>query len=295
MNKRLFPIHAPLALGLGLAATAGVQGAVVEYWDFEDGPGGGGPLTPSGEPNGNGYTEGLNGNRIHGWNEAGGAAWTTDTSPNGGSLGLGSTNQDGYIFSGDTGETILGWTSPDWTLEMHARIDDLNGWETLFARMATSYGVNESDIYFQRKGDGSGQFRLNYVPYLGGTATNADRIFLDSSTVLAQSTWYGIAVSIDSTAGTVSMYIDDGSGYALDSQITGLTGDLGVTPGTDNYAFFRDYFAGGQNNVTTGVIDNVRISDTALTAGELIPLVPEPSSTALLALGSMGFLWRRRR
>lgn len=272
------------------------QAAVVELWDFEDGVAG--PLTPTGDPNGSGFTEGLNGNRIHGWNDVGGVAWTTSTSPNGGSLGLSSANQDGYIFSGDTGETILSWTSPSWTLEMHAKIDDLDGWESLFARMGSSYAVAESDFYFQRRGDqgANGQFRLNYVPNKGGAATNADRLVLDSSTVLTQSTWYGIAVAADSTAGTISMYIDNGSGYVLDSQLSGLTGDLGVTPGTNNYAFFRDYYNGGQSNITTGVIDNVRFSDTALAANELIALnaVPEPSASVLLALGSLALIRRRR-
>ncbi|GHC66799.1 LamG-like jellyroll fold domain-containing protein [Roseibacillus persicicus] len=278
-----------------LASSPLAHSAVVEYWDFENGTAG--PLTPAGEPSGSGYAEGLNGNRIHGWDSAGGAGYTTDTSPNGGALGLSSANQDGYIFSGDTGETLLGWTSPNWTLEMHARIDDLNGWETLFARMGSSYGAAESDLYFQRRGDqgANGQFRLNYVPNMSGSATNADRLVLNSTISLTQSTWYGIAVSADSTTGTISMFIDDGSGYALDSQLTGLSGDLGVTPGTDNYAFFRDYYNGGQSNNTTGVIDNVRFSDSALEAGDLIPLaIPEPTSSLLGSFGLLALLRRRR-
>ncbi len=279
-----------IAMGLVTAFAVASQAAVVEYWDFEDGVNGQ-SFTPTGNPNGSGGSVGVNGTLMRGWDSIGGTSWTNDTSPNGGSLGMYSAYQDGYI-NNDGNVLANGWTSSDFTIEMHVRIDDNNGWETLLSRQGASFGGNEGDLYFQRKGIDAGEFRFNYLP--SGATGTGDRIIVDGATPLQAATWYGLAVVADSTAGTVSLYLDDGTGYALDGQVSGLTQDLGILSSTFDWAFFRDYWGGGSDN-TIGVMDNVRISDTALTTGELIPVIPEPATIGMVGLFGAGMLFIRRR
>ena len=296
-------------LCLALAASGAVFAAngyadTVEYWDFENGanlaPGVAGPLTLPGEANESGYVEGVNGARIHGWNSTGGAQIVADPSPNGGSLALGATNQDGYTLAGsganDSLNSFTGGVDGSWTIEMHAKFAELDGWETMFARMGSNTGLAESDIYMQRMGDGSGRFRLFYSP--DGTSAFGDRVEVASTTVLETDTWYGFAAVADGTAGTVSLYVDTGSGYQMEGQVTGIANTaLQTNTNGNHYAFFRDYFNGGQSNVSTAVLDNVRISDMALSSGDLIQLsaVPEPGSFAVICGVALVGVLRRRK
>ncbi len=276
-----------ITMGLVTAFAVASQAGTVEYWNFEDGADG--QTFANGAGSGANGSIGVNGTLMRGWDDTFGPSYTSATSPNGGSLGMRSVNQDGYV--NNDGNSLVGWTSSDWTLELHAYLDEGAGWETLVARMGATFGGNEGDFYFQRKGIDNGELRINFLP--SGAASVADRIIVDGVTPLVASNWYGLAVVADSTAGTLSLYVDDGSGYALDGQATGLTNDLGVLSTTFDWAFFRDYWGGG-SDPTVGTMDNVRFSDTALTAGELMPVIPEPATIGLVGLAGAGLLFFRR-
>ena len=237
------------------------------FWNFEDGVNG----TAFSADSDGGSVDTVNGIVMHGYSAAAGPSWTSDVPPNGGSLALYAANQDGYIWNDGNG--LVQWTSPNWTIELQARVDDASpDWETFIAKMGSSFSASESDFYMQRNGS-SGVFRLNY--------RNADgtQTILDGSTVLNSGTWYGLAIVANGDAGTISMYVDTGSGYVLDGQLTGLTGNLGVISSTYDWAFFRDYYNRG-NDVTTGIMDNVRFTSGALPVSSLIPLTPTEDATA---------------
>ena len=242
----------------------------VEFWDFEDGTEG---LSFSDNGTIPGGSTGINGTIMHGWYDNG-PIYTNATHANGGNLALHSTYQDGYIHE-DTGG-LLSWSSPSWTIELAFRVDSASSeWWSFFTKMGSSYSVAESDFYFQRKGTDNNEIRLNYH------AADGTQYIVDGTTTLNYGQWYGVAAIVDSQAGTITMYVDEGTGYKQDGQTTGLSGaDLSVSVSSANYSIFRDYYNGNQWDNYLGAMDNLRISATALSIKELIPLTPSDDTDA---------------
>ncbi len=244
----------------------------VAFWDFENStessnniPTDGQPFYSGGSGGAEGTLDAVNAVLMRGWSAGSGPSFSEGVSPFGGFC-MHAANQDGYV--NNDGNALVPWTADNWTLEAHVYIDEASPtWETFIAKMGASFGGNEGDLYFQRKGIDNNELRINYLPR--DSASGADRIIVDGTKTLDPGHWYGIAVVADTTNGTVSLYVDDGSGYALDGQTTGLTNNLGVKSTTYDWAFFRDYWGGG-SDTTVGDMDNVRFSDKALSMSELI-------------------------
>jgi hypothetical protein len=139
-----------------------------------------------------------------------------------------------------------------------------------------------------------------------GTAANAKLNFLystggsDTVTVasglpaLASNTDYYVAMTVDMTdlsANGLTFYQKDLS--------TGVATSAGATHA--NTSFFNASSAltiGSTDQPSsqfTGLIDEVRYSDTKLPASSLLVEVPEPASVGLVMVGAMGLLMRRRR
>lgn len=102
--------------------------------------------------------------------------------------------------------------------------------------------------------------------------------------------FHNITVILDRTAGQIRSYIDGNLIYT-DSNANILT--LGaMLNGTS------DFRTGAYNTADadafTGIQDQFRISDTALTPDEFLA-VPEPSSAALLSFGGLALILRRRK
>ena len=99
--------------------------------------------------------------------------------------------------------------------------------------------------------------------------------------------WHHIAATYDSATSTKRLYfngVELGSGLVIADLNVAATGfTLGATR------------TGGEG--FNGLIDDVRVYDNVLSQSEIADLaaIPEPSSVAMLGLGALGLLFRRRR
>jgi len=123
---------------------------------------------------------------------------------------------------------------------------------------------------------------------------------------IAANQWY-YAAAVDNGS-TLSLYLDSGSGYVLQGS-TPVTGALfqGVpsNPLWDaTWTVGRGQFAGNPTDWFTGTIDEVRISNSALTpsqfefapaGGGASAFVPEPGTATLFTLAIMSFVANIRK
>ncbi len=268
--KRLL-MSCMIAGGLISTSLAQVTADTIAFWDFENSTETG--TTPTnGQPfcvaSGGqfGTLDAVDGILMRGYSQVAGPSFASGISPFGG-FAMHAVNQDGYIINDNS---LVPWSTTwsNWTLEAHVYIDEAGpAFETFVAKMGATFGGNEGDFYFQRKGIDNNELRINYLP-TGATGV-VDRIIVDGTTTLNPGQWYGLAVAADSDAGTITLYVDDGNGYVQDGQTTGLTQDLGILSTTFDLATFRDYWGGGIDS-TSGYMDNLRFSQAALSLSELI-------------------------
>lgn len=110
--------------------------------------------------------------------------------------------------------------------------------------------------------------------------------------------WTWVAVTYDSVAETATFYTGDGTTLSAGDSANFAQGAIAATTG--------DLLIGNYNSSQrpySGLIDNVRIYDSIEDAASLTSImkfndavaVPEPSSAALLGLGGLTLIARRRR
>jgi hypothetical protein len=261
-------------LGFATVFSLFANAATVEYWNFENSTYTGGAPTDNlwftdttrGDATGQHGTLGINSTLGRGYNQTYGPRFDADdlSGPNAGRFTMDTVDNSGdmYVNSG----AIHSWTSPNWTLECHVKFRELTGWHTIAGRDGTSWGSAESDFYFQRMGVAPNALRLNY------SDVDGTRHVLDGTQTLATGRWYAFAVVANTTAGTLTMYIDTGDGYKQESQITGLSENLGITSSTLTWTFMRGWYSSYQTDHVSGLLDNVRFSNTALSIHQLTSL-----------------------
>jgi hypothetical protein len=266
--------------GLTAALTFGcltAQAATVAHWNFDQGTAGVPFSTiPAEDLSGNGHT-------MYGFNEQYGPSYSSDTA-NGVGLSSRHVLQDGYTLS-----SLNLWSPLAWTVEFSVRLDDVSGWKTIVGRDGSTGigGDLESAFYFQKSGIDD-RFRINFST-IGG-----QRYVLDSDFAAEAGKWYGLAGVSDGI--TLAMYADklDGAGYQLVGSLGLNTENDNALRSTGNWTFGRGWWNGGFVDAITGNMDNIRLSDVALSPEQLIP-VPEPSVLALFVMGSLAALRMRRR
>lgn len=159
-------------------------------------------------------------------------------------------------------------------------------------------GINSQYVAHKLRSTGSGSFLSSYgfsVDQTNGLvratlALSSGGIALLSTTAINDEEWHHIALTFNGTE--ARLYIDG----AVEDQESSLTGSVlhGSAPflvGAGNFATpagtgtFRRNFQGD--------IDEVRVSDVALTSTQFIA-VPEPSSSLMMCLGAFLLLKRRQ-
>ncbi len=262
--------------------SAMASAATVAHWDFEDGTPGT-AFTPAGMANGSGGSYDLVGGYLmRGYNATYGPSFVESVLP-GSDVSLGTVRQDGYCYD----PAVLGFSSSSWTVECSVYLEEVGGWNTIIGRDGSSQSEPESDFYLSNNGIDD-KFRINY------DSVGGQRWILDGNYAVQASTWYGLAVVSDGV--TLSMLLDDGSGYEVigSLDISAQTPEQNALIASDfNWTFGRGWYNGGQADKIVGMIDNVRFSDAALAPEDLIT-VPEPATMAILGLGSVLAMRRRR-
>ena len=123
--------------------------------------------------------------------------------------------------------------------------------------------------------------------------TNASDQSASVSAPIVKNQWVHVAGTLDDATGSIKLYVNGALAASSTTTIRPLgTLDSSQTPGvaigglqSDNPALNKTYF--------NGLIDEVRISDTALTPSQF--LVPEPVALPLLAFGGFTLCTRMGR
>lgn len=129
------------------------------------------------------------------------------------------------------------------------------------------------------------------------SGTDSVQVFTSPSNQVGEtgstaSTWHNIIVTYDSSAQTITAYLD-GTQFATDTQAS-TTAVEGLVIGGHRSGTGRNF---------DGQIDDVAFFDHVLTSTQISALqtqaanvaVPEPSSAALLGLGGLALILRRRK
>lgn len=257
-------IHILILMTAVLMLSLPVSAATVLYYDCDTDMAGN-PGTPGAKINtGTSPAAGvpdLSGNNYDMWGWANSTqnnspAFSAET-PNDTGLSVDFTggNLDGYTNN----STINAWSPTTWTIEVAVKFQNVNDWYTMIGRNGATNGGNDADFYLQ-KNNVNNQFRINFLS-VGGT-----RYILDSGEnyVAQPDQWYRIAVTSDGT--TLSMYVDDGSGYQFANSMvmTGATpADNALIATNFVWTFGRGWY-NGNTNFVPGWQDDIRFSDVVL-------------------------------
>jgi len=229
------------------------------------------------------YTFDIDGSATVGTDAALGDAASIDTANakvGAGALSLsGAPTVDGSGNDGAVSGNSFNWTASDertvafW---MRATANDKGDANATMLSLGTGGG---SGIRFDVRLTGN-NLRLE----VQGAGTN-------TTEAIADGTWRHIAIVVPnatSTLGNVQYYIDGSLGGTFSGAQNINTGTAPLRIGDSFQDTARDF---------KGLIDDVKIFDSALNASEVMALtvVPEPSSTALLGLGALSLVLRRRR
>jgi hypothetical protein len=307
-----------LSLAAALSWTAVGRATTVAYWTFENG------TTNTNVPHtgADGAFDGTtpdisgNGNNLSVWTQGSyaGFQYRSDvpyaTVPQTGATdNLSIQNTGGYpaaftdsSVSSPSGVNIETMMPTAFTVEASWKPEN-GGYRTVVGRdaqgVATSDG-NLAALYLGAQPDNSFTFKFTDAAgnfWVASSAPGAVAGFNFPNS--AAGTWYNLAGVSDGS--TLKLYVNN----ALVASTPIVSSDARLAIGSisgggwhaGGWTVGRGLYAGGHTDRGYGLIDEVRISDTALDPTQLLMAVavPEPTSAALLIFGALGlpFAWRR--
>lgn len=273
---------------LAIAATAGIaSAATVVEMDFN--------YLNNGDTIADGTRlQDVSGNGYHGfWGGTGGNTSIVSTVSGTGIDNSTGTNP-GHVFlrDGMTGVPDA-WDGPTTTVSPYFTLNGsgsftyeaIINWNNTSDSSAGIMGGTSAGGAWMRERNGE----IHYA-FGAGDAVNRFDGTIDVSAAKADGNFHHLALVYDGTAGEVRFYLDS---TLLDTNTDADIGTLGtLLNGTDDFRLGN--YNGSASEDFQGIMDHFRISDTALTTGEFLT-VPEPSSTALLGLGGLALILRRRK
>jgi MYXO-CTERM domain-containing protein len=160
----------------------------------------------------------------------------------------------------------------NFTIEFYFRYDDLPTPVTPFRFMSLA---DENSGFTLLPLSGGGRIR-----FLGGDEAGTGADAISDSFVASEDTWYHLA------------FVKSGASYQF--YLDGTALGSGPLPGFDSIVLTatNTLFIG---NLFDGRLDEIRISDEALTPSQFLNAIPEPSSLALAAAGLAALAALRRR
>jgi hypothetical protein len=164
-----------------------------------------------------------------------------------------------HVFTNFTIEAYINFTVKD------------NGWQTIIGRddVGNEDGQIQSLLYFGVSANNSGApitggaFRMEVLN--GGAEPASTNLQVNSTFVPVVNQWYHVAGAGDSTKGTIELFVN---GISVGST-AGFT--QMYNPASDSsWTIGRGQFNGNPVDFVRGYIDEVRISDTALTPAQFL-------------------------
>jgi len=236
---------------------------------------------------------------------ASGVTGSFNLTPSGGAS-LGATSFTGFGTAGDTSgataEGLQGSSIPvssvtgaggAFTMEAIIRTAETTSIQQIVSMDNSSSNPNRP---FQFRMDGG---NLRFINIAGGVQQILTAIPTTGDDAFVANQWFHVAVTYngsENTADNLKFYwtrMDETQTVA--NQITGpftMTSDLGGISTTFGVA---NEYRGSQDNNLEGFIDEVRISDIARTADDMMFIIPEPSTLLLTVVGLLGLLGCGRR
>lgn len=299
------------------------------WWRFEEGPAGAN-VARGGQSDGvfYGAIQDYSGNgfNLSAWSDGGYAGYVYRLTEFGGPVMDGPNNYtDLYSVKNtggnpamwtETGTALQSWQPAAFTVEATFKLEN-GGYKTIVGRdsqgSVTTGDLNLAAMYFQAVPNNGLAIKFSDVSGYWHEAIAPDNSYIgfdfgsDPDGNLAP--WYSMAGVSDGS--TLSLYLRNVSeqtpwtliaqtdmtlGGSPDTTLTMGTGDGGDWD-AGNFSVGRGLYAGGHGDRAYGYIDEVRLTDGALSTSDLLYVVPEPTSAALALMGLGGLVAaiRRRR
>lgn len=245
-----------------LSATSASAALVVHYKLDDDGAGG--------------VSTANSGSSAHTWNGSANASLTTGKFGGAGAF-VNTAPASDWWSNSNTGADM-----GSFTLSFHLSTTTAANWQDYL-----SIGTGAGQMLKFEQNGAHGGLSLYSTGTPGGTAVSFDGSAADSVT---GGDWHHVALV--SNGSTIELYLD---GASIFSQAYAGTGDI------DALQLAAEFGAGRRQNTN---IDDVALYDEALDSSQIgwlsnneatATVVPEPSSTALLGLGGLALILRRRK
>lgn len=211
-----------------------------------------------------------------------------DFGPGGDDAGL---NDDNY----SEGAAINGQSFDAITVELAFNMNAIGGYQALFGKDGKPTSSVVPPLKVLVRGDDFPDAIPNqlFVEWIDG---DGDVHFVTSRSTMTAGSWNHMAFVLTGTTAELHLADESGNYQLLDSisgDFAGAGGEVIFNDNT-NFSIGRGMFNNGVADWSDALIDEVRISDVALTRGEFL-FVPEPASLFLAFIGSASMLCRSGR